>query len=55
MVRIETKRLIIRDHILEDLEPLHNLLSNDEVMYFIPDTKTKTIEESKITAKRNCR
>lgn len=47
MVRIETKRLIIRDHILEDLEPLHNLLSDNEVMYFLPDIKTRTIEESK--------
>ena len=45
MIRIEIKRLTIRDHIPEDLESLHNLLSNDEVMYFMPELKTKTLEE----------
>lgn len=48
MIRIETKRLIIRDHILDDLESLHNLISDDEVMYYLPDIKTRSIEESRI-------
>ncbi len=47
MVKIKTKRLTIRDHIPEDLESLHNLLSDEEVMYYLPEIKTNTIEESK--------
>lgn len=46
MINIETSRLIIRDHIEEDLLPLHSLLSNEEAMYYIPDLKTKNVEES---------
>jgi [ribosomal protein S5]-alanine N-acetyltransferase len=46
MIKIETSRLLIRDHIKEDLLPLHNLLSNEEAMYYIPDLKTENIEES---------
>jgi ribosomal-protein-alanine N-acetyltransferase len=48
MIRIETDRLIIRDHIHDDLESLHNLISNDEVMYYLPEIKIKSIEESKV-------
>ncbi|MFL0248517.1 GNAT family N-acetyltransferase [Candidatus Clostridium stratigraminis] len=46
MIIIETSRLLIRDHIEEDLLPLHSLLSNEEAMYYIPDLKTKNLEES---------
>jgi ribosomal-protein-alanine N-acetyltransferase len=47
LIYLETKRLIIRDHISEDLMPLHRLLSNKEVMYFLDDLLTVTLEESK--------
>ncbi|MFL0270194.1 GNAT family N-acetyltransferase [Candidatus Clostridium radicumherbarum] len=47
MIKIETSRLLIRDHIKEDLLPLHSLLSNEEAMYYIPDLKTENIEESR--------
>lgn len=46
MINIETSRLIIRDHIVEDLHPLHSLLSNERAMYYIPDLMTANLEES---------
>lgn len=46
MINIETKRLIIRDHILEDLLELHSLLSNEQAMYYIPELMTKNLKES---------
>lgn len=46
MIKIETTRLLIRDHIEADLLPLHSLLSNEEAMYYIPDLKTTNIKES---------
>jgi len=39
--------LIIRDHIEADIEGMHLLLSNEKVMYYLPDIKTDTLEESK--------
>lgn len=46
MLKIETNRLIIRDHIAEDLLPLHSLLSNEQAMYYIPDLRTENLKES---------
>ena len=37
MIKLETQRLIIRDHIEDDLQGLFKLLSNHKVMYFIQD------------------
>jgi ribosomal-protein-alanine N-acetyltransferase len=48
MIRIETERLVIRDHVMDDIEPLHNLLSDEESMYYLPDICTDSLEESKI-------
>ncbi len=47
MIKLETKRLIIRDPIIDDLESHHELLSNDKVMYYLQDIKTNSLEESK--------
>lgn len=47
MVKLETKRLIIREHKESDLIDLHDLISNEKVMFYIQDIKTKTIDESK--------
>lgn len=47
MVKIETPRLIIRDHIEQDIDSLHLLLSDEKAMYYIPDLKTTTLDESK--------
>ncbi|MDD7793298.1 GNAT family N-acetyltransferase [Clostridium sp. 'White wine YQ'] len=46
MIKLETERLIIRDHIEEDINSLHSLISNDEAMYYLPEIKTHTLDES---------
>ncbi len=47
MINIQTSRLIIRDHIEEDIDFLHKLLSDEKTMYYLPDIKTNTMDESK--------
>ncbi len=46
MITLNTDRLIIRDHEENDLIPMHELLSNPEDMYFLPDIKSSNMEES---------
>ena len=46
MIKIMTERLEIRDHVQDDLNDLHSLISNDEVMYFLPEIKTSSLDES---------
>ena len=48
MITLLTDRLLIRDHVIEDLDTHHVLLSDETVMYYLQDILTKTIEESKI-------
>jgi len=45
-VTIETARMILRDHYVEDLDSHHLLLSDAEVMYYLEDIHTKTLKES---------
>jgi len=52
MVKIFTERLIIRDLAIDDLENHHKLISNDNVMKYLQDIKTNTVEESKENLKR---
>jgi len=47
VVKIETDRLIIRDHIDQDVDSIHILLSDEKAMYYLPDIKTDTLDESK--------
>lgn len=47
MIRLETDRLIIRDHKESDLENHHSLISDIEVMAYIEDIKTNSLKESK--------
>lgn len=47
MLSLETERLIIRDHLIEDLEGLHELLSDADNTYFIQDLRTKTMDETR--------
>lgn len=47
MVNIITDRLLIRDHVNEDLAQMHKLLSNNEAMHYMPEIRTNTLEESK--------
>lgn len=62
MIKIVTDRLIIRDHVENDLNDLHSLISNEKVMYYLPEIRTKNIEASKdnlenaiVEAKSSCR
>lgn len=47
MVKIETDRLIIRDHLENDIDSLHELLINEKAMYYLPYIRTTTMDESK--------
>lgn len=47
MIRMETERLVVRDHIEQDINGLHSILSNEKAMYYLPDIKTSTLDESK--------
>ena len=44
---LETARLILRDHRPEDLESHHEMLSDQEVMFYLPDIMTHSVEESR--------
>lgn len=46
MIQLTTDRLIIRDHVQEDLQALHGLLSNPIAMYYLDDIRTATLDES---------
>lgn len=43
---LETERMIIRDHRWEDLTSHHEMFSDPEVMYYLPDIMTHSMEES---------
>ncbi|MGB3367510.1 MAG: GNAT family protein [Acidaminobacteraceae bacterium] len=47
MIRLESERLIIRDHIESDLENHHSLISDIEVMTYIQDIMTNSLDQSK--------
>jgi ribosomal-protein-alanine N-acetyltransferase len=47
MIQLYTERLRIRDHFLGDLTEHHELLSDEISMRYLPDIRTKDIEESK--------
>jgi ribosomal-protein-alanine N-acetyltransferase len=47
MIQLYTGRLIIRDHISSDLMEHHELLSDETSMKYLPEIKTKNMEESK--------
>lgn len=47
MVKFETERLIIRDHVEQDVDYLHSLISDEKAMFYLPDIKTDTLDQSK--------
>lgn len=49
MVKLETERLIIRDYEETDLDEVHVLFTDEEVMFYMPDIKTNDLFESKKT------
>ena len=46
MIKLITDRLIIRDYLKDDFTHYHEILSDEKVMYYLQDIKTKNIEES---------
>jgi ribosomal-protein-alanine N-acetyltransferase len=46
MVKLFSDRLIIRDPNINDLKNHHELMSNNNVMYYLQDIKKNSIEES---------
>lgn len=46
-IYLTTKRLIIRDHLIEDFETHHDLFSNERVMYYLESIKTNSKLESR--------
>jgi ribosomal-protein-alanine N-acetyltransferase len=44
MIRLETERLVIRDHLPGDLEGLFRLLSDPRVMHFLPDLQVAGLD-----------
>lgn len=46
MIVLRTERLLISDHTPDDILPLHRLLSDPVAMYYLPEIKTCTLEES---------
>lgn len=46
-LRIETPRLILRDHVLEDLAEHHALFSDETAMRYLPEVRTRSLEESR--------
>jgi [ribosomal protein S5]-alanine N-acetyltransferase len=47
MIVLKTKRLEIRDHTKDDLQPMNELLSHEAAMYYLDDLKTHTPEETR--------
>lgn len=46
MTYMQTERLIIRDHVNDDLATMHTLLSDSKAMYYLQDIQTFSIQES---------
>jgi ribosomal-protein-alanine N-acetyltransferase len=47
MVKLFSERLYIRDHVLDDLDEYHSLMSDRTSMQYLPFLKTSNLEESK--------
>lgn len=46
-IMLETERLLLRDHVPDDLPSHHALLSDAKAMVYLPDLKTESLEQSK--------
>ena len=44
-IRIETEQLIIRNFMNDDLQDLYNIVNAEEIMKYVPFTKSRTIVE----------
>lgn len=43
MIKIVTNRLIIRDHQEDDIYAMHELLSDEKDMFYLPEIRTSNI------------
>lgn len=46
-ITLKTERLLLRDHVPDDLPSHHLLLSDAKTMYYLPEIKTESIKQSK--------
>lgn len=53
MIKLQTKRTIIRDHKLDDLLTHHELYSNIEAMHYLQGIATNTLAESESNLKQS--
>jgi [ribosomal protein S5]-alanine N-acetyltransferase len=51
-IEIQTKRLLIKDHSIEDLSEYHQLISNEKNMSFIPYLLSHSIDDTKASLLR---
>jgi ribosomal-protein-alanine N-acetyltransferase len=47
MIRLTTSRLLLRDHVPDDLTTHHELFSDPKVMRYLPELMTKSLVESR--------
>ncbi|MCL2621146.1 MAG: GNAT family N-acetyltransferase [Defluviitaleaceae bacterium] len=47
MIILETERLVVRNYRESDLEPMHRLWSDPDVMYFLDDIMSHGLEDTK--------
>jgi len=47
VIKLVTDKLIIRDHVIDDLKTHHQLMSDPEIMTYIEDIQTHSLEESR--------
>jgi len=47
VIRLQTNRIIIFDHVPQDLEDYFSLFSNKKAMYYLPKSYLKTIDDAK--------
>ena len=47
MLQLFTERLLIRDHLPDDLQDYHELVSDEKAMFYLPFLKTMDLESSR--------
>ena len=47
MIQFDSQRLIIRDYLETDIDSFHKLFTDEDVMAWMPEVKTHSLDESK--------
>lgn len=53
MLILTGDRIMLRDHIEADLHDMHDWMADDDVMHFLPGTKTISLEETRLRLAKN--